>query len=452
MAEPSLLETAQLAVDFARRAGADECDAYIAAFDETEVTVRKGQTDRVVDAGSRAMGLRAIVGGRTAICSTSDLRQEALEEFARETVELARISEPDEHAGLPDPAELFRGRADLLGLFDEGVETLSTAAMIDLAGECEAAAFAADPRVSNSDGATVSKRAGEVGLVNSHGFAASYPATSITLMVEVMADDAEGKKRNAYWYTTSRSLHRLDPARQVGEIAARRAVDQIGARKLATREAPVVFEPMMAASLLANLAGCATGSALYRKSTFLAGREGQAIASPLLSIVDDPAEPGGRGSRPFDGEGVASRRTVLFDRGRFEGFLFDTYTARRTGRRTTGSAARSIEGGPSPAAANIAILPGATPPAEIIADLREGLYVTQLMGQGFNPTTGDYSRGAGGFWIEDGRFAFPVTEVNISSRMDRMLAAIDAVGDDLAWFGSTAAPTIRVRSMTISGV
>lgn len=448
----SILEIAQFAVEAARRAGADQCDAYAAAIDEADVSVRRGETERVIEAGSRGLGLRVISGGRTAVCSTSDLRPEALEAFAREAVALARISEPDEHAGLPDAADLFRGRPDTLALFDEAVEALSTDEMAEIALACEAAAFAEDPRVSNSDGASVSRRAGEVALANSLGFAAAYPVTSVSLMVEVMADDAEGKKRNAYWYTSARSLHRLQDAGEVGRTAARRAVSQLGARKLSTREAPVVFEPMMAASLLGNLASCITGGALYRKTTFLAERLGEQIASPLLTIVDDPSEPGGRGSRPFDGEGVASRRITPVADGRFETFLFDTYSARRTGHRTTGSAARSIEGSPAPAPANIAIQPGQAAPRAILEDVREGLYVTQLMGQGFNPTTGDYSRGAAGFWIDGGRLAFPVTEVNISGRMDEMLQAVDAVGDDVAWFGTMGAPTLRVARMTISGL
>lgn len=454
MADPGRtnLDAAHLAVDAARRAGADAADAYLAAFDESEVTIRKGQTDRVVEAGSRGMGLRVFVAGRTAVCSTSDLRPEAIEALARDAVALARISEPDEFAGLPDPADQFRGRADTLGLFDETVEGLSTDRMVDMAMDCEEAAFAADSRITNSDGASVSKRVGEVVLVNSAGFAGVYPATSVSLMVEVMADDADGKKRNAHWYSSERSLHRLLDAREVGRIAARRAVAQVGARKAMTTQAPVIFEPIMATTLLGHLAAAANGGALYRRSTLLAERLGDPIASPLVTVVDDPSEPGRRGSRPFDGEGVGSRRTALVDGGRFAAFLFDSYSARRTGNRTTGSAARGVEGAPFASASNLSLLPGETPAAEIVADVRSGLYVTSLMGQGFNPTTGDYSRGAAGFWIENGQFAYPVTEVNISGRLEAMLAGVDAVGDDHSWFGGVAAPTVRIREMTISGI
>ena len=448
----SNLDLARLAVDAARRAGADAADAYLAAFDESEVTVRKGATDRVIEAGSHGMGLRVFVAGRTAVCSTTDLRPEALETLARDAVALARISEPDEFAGLPDSADLFRGRADTLQLFDEAVEGLSTDQMIELAIACEDAAFSSDSRITNSDGASMSKRSGEVVLANSAGFASAYPATSVGLMVEVMADDVDGKKRNAYWYTSERSLHRHTDAAEVGRIAARRAVAQLGARKTGTTKAPVIFEPVMATSLLGHLAACANGAALYRRSTFLADRLGQPVASPLVTIVDDPSEPGRRGSRPFDGEGVGSRRTPLVEGGRFAAFLFDSYSGRRTGNRATGSAARGVEGGPSPGASNLSMLAGDTPAAEVVAGVTSGLYVTSLMGQGFNPTSGDYSRGAAGFWIENGKLAYPVTEVNISGRLDAMLANIDAVGDDHTWFGGVAAPTVRVREMTISGL
>ncbi len=445
------LELARHVVVLARRAGAEQCDVYLAAYDESEVTVRMGETERLFEAGSRSLGLRVIDGGRTAVCSTADLGAESLERLARETVELARISAPDEWAGLPDPEQMATGRTDGMSLFDEHLEALTTEEKVKMALSCEAAAFAADPRISNSDGAAVSTRSGEVVLANSHGFANSYRSTSVSLMVEVMADDADGKKRNAHWFSAERSLHRLADPAEVGRIAARRALDQLGARKVSTKAVPVIFEPMMATALMGDFAGSATGGALYRGSTFLAGRLGEQIGSPLVSISDDPTLPGRRGSRPFDGEGVGTRRNVLMEEGVFRAFLFDSYSGRRTGNATTGSANRAIEGLPSPGTTNLVFVAGATPAAEIVASVKEGLYVTTLMGQGFNPTTGDYSRGAAGFWIEDGKIAFPVTEVNISGRLDAMLAGIDAVGDDLTWFGGSAAPTVRVALMTVSG-
>ena len=448
----SILEVATRVVEMARRAGADQCDVYAVAYGESNVTVRRGELEKLIEAGSRSLGLRVISHGRTALCSTSDFSDDSLARLAAEAVELARISEPDDCAGLPEAALLARPATDGLRLYDEHLDGLSTDEKIRMATACESAALDFDPRITNTDGASLSTRSGEIALANSLGFAASYPSTAVSLVVEVMADDAEGKKRNAYWYSSERSLHRLlDPA-EIGRIAARRALDQLGARKVGTKQVPVVFEPMMAASLVNTLAGTANGSALYRGATFLKGRQGEQLASPLFTLVDDPLEPGRAGSRPFDGEGVTAAAKTLFSAGVFEGFLFDSYTARRMGARTTGSARRGVDSLPSPGPSNLILRPGASDPQDILAGVPDGLYLTSLLGSGFNPATGDFSRGAAGFWIENGRLAFPVTEINVSGRMDQMLAAIDAVGSDLTWFGGTAAPTIRIGQMTVSGL
>lgn len=439
------------AVEMAVDAGAEQCDAFAQGYNETSATVRLGEVEKLIEAGSRSLGLRVINAGRTAVCSTSNFEPEAFAGFVRDAVEMANISAPDEHAGLPEPERMARPGADGLRLFDEAIPQMTMDQRLAMALECEAAAMDADPRISNSDGSTVSTRFGEVALANSLGFQAAYPATSVDVVVEVMADDEDGKKRNAYWYSAERSLHRLASPAEVGRIAARRAVDQVGARKVETKQVPVVFEPMMAAALARDVAGCATGAALYRGATFLAGRTGEAIASPLFALTDDPTTPGGLGSRPFDGEGVVSRRSPLFDGGVFTGFLFDCYTARRTGNQTTGSAQRGIASLPSPGASGLFVSPGEQDPADIVRDISDGFYLTTLMGFGFNPTTGDYSRGAAGFWIKDGELAFPVTEVNISGRMDEMLRDIDAVGNDPQSFGSSTAPTLRIARMTVSG-
>jgi PmbA protein len=439
-------------VDLARRAGAEQCDVFLVQYDESHLAVRLGEVEKLIEAGSRSLGLRVINGGRTAVSSTSDLSREALEALARETVELANISAADEHAGLPETGLLARGGMDGLQLYDERLGDLTAEEKLRMALACEDAALKFDPRITNSDGASLSTRSGEVALANSLGFAASYPATSVSLVVEVMADDAEGKKRNAYWYSAARSLHRLAEPEEVGRRAAQRAVAQLGAKKVATKRVPVVFEPMMTAGLMRDISACTNGSALYHGSTFLADRAGDRVGSELVNIVDDPTEPGRGGSRPFDAEGVPARRNALFEEGVFRGFLFDVYSARRTGNRTTGSADRSIASLPAPGTSNLVFLPGGQPPEDIVAGVRDGLYLTALLGHGFNPATGDYSRGAAGFWIEDGAIAYPVTEVNVSGRMAEMLAAVDAAGSDLEWFGSSAAPTIRVAEMMVSGL
>ncbi|MCY3883146.1 MAG: TldD/PmbA family protein [Chloroflexi bacterium] len=452
MAEATPLELAGRAVELASARGADQCDAIAFSHTESTVSIRLGDIEKLIEATSHSLGLRVIAGGRTAVCSTSDFTLAAFEQFVAETVELARISAPDEYAGLPEPELLASAAGDALQLYDERIESLPLDDRIDMARSCEAAALGFDSRITNSEGASLSTRVGEVALANSRGFAAGYPATSISLSTEALADDEDGKKRNAWWFSAERNLRSLLDPETLGRIAAQRAVDQLGARKTDTKRVPVIFEPMMAARLAGDVAGCATGGALYRGATFLAGRTGEAIGSPLVTIVDDPTQPARAGSRPFDGEGVTAHRNVLFQEGRFEGFLFDCYTARRMDARTTGSAQRGVSSLPEPGPANLIFEPGETPAEDIVADTREGLLVTALMGFGFNPTTGDYSRGVGGFWIENGQIAYPVAEANISGDVGSMLAGVDAVGSDLTWFGSSAAPTVRVAEMTVSGV
>ena len=452
MEGPGALEIARNVVSLARRAGAEQCDAIVSMYTESNVTVRLGELEKLIEAGSMALGLRVINKGRTAVCSTSDLSPASLEQFVRDAVDLASISEPDEFAGLPSPAELSNvTNRDGLGLYDEQVESLSTERKVAMARACEGAAFAFDKRINNSDGASLSTRMGQFALANSLGFEGAYPSTSISLMVEAIADDEEGKKRNGYWYSAERALHRLLDPEDVGRVAARRTMDQIGARKMPTRQVPVVFEPMMTVALAGDLVGCVSGSALYRGATFLADRRGDTIGSPLVTIVDDPRLAGRLGARPFDGEGVTTRRNDIIREGQFSTFLFDCYTARRTKNSTTGSAQRGIETLPAPGVSTMVFEAGADTPEAVVAGVSEGFYVTSLMGNGFNPTTGDYSRGAAGFWIENGRLAFPVTEVNISGQMEAMLRDVDMVANDLTWFGSSAAPTIRVKSMMVAG-
>ena len=450
--ESEPLDIARRIVEMARSAGAEQCDALVRTYDESTVSVRLSEVERLIEASSRAVGLRVINQKRTATCSTSDFSDASLRELARNAVELANISEPDEHAGLPDPAQFSRATADALQLFDERLQSLSVDEKKAMALACEGAAFATDSRISNSDGATFSSHSGRVALANSLGFGGQYAMTGVSLAVEVMADDSEGKKRNASWFSSERLLHRLlDPA-EIGRIAAQRAVATIGARKVETKRVPVVFEPLVAARLAGTIVGCATGSSLYRGATFLASRKGDTIGSPLVTITDNPLLPARSGTRPFDGEGVAVSSRPIFDHGVFSAFLFDTYTGRQTANPTTGSAHRGVESTPAPGPSNLIWEPGAVSAEQIIAGVADGFYVTDLMGFGFNPATGDFSRGAAGFWIENGEIAFPVTEVNISGRMDQMLANVDAVGNDLTWFGSMAAPTIRLSEMMVSGL
>jgi PmbA protein len=438
-------------VDKLRHLGADEADAYVRSGVESTITVRKGETEKLIEAGSHSVSIRVIKDKRTAVCNTSDLTPRALNDLAQAAVHLANISEPDEYAGLPDPQELATDMGATLQLYDERIKSLSVDEMRDIVLRAEQAAFDHDPRVTNSEGAEFGAERGLTVLANSLGFCGSFPYTAASFSVAVIADDADGKKRNGYWFSAERMFHRLAEPEDVGRRAAERTVRKLGARKVATREVPVVWEPMMTAALAGIVHSAASGEALFKRSTFLADLEGESVASPLVGIVSDALLPGKLGSRPFDGEGVRARRNVLLASGVFERFLFDSYYARRMGTRTTGSAARTgdaitIGGG------NLLFEAGSTPVSEITATVKDGLYLTDLMGFGVNLTTGDFSRGAAGIWIEDGGLAYPVTEINVSGNLKQMLRDIDAVGDDLLWLAGTAAPTIRMSKLTVSGL
>src|SRR5688500_16597133 len=312
-------------VDKAQRLGADEVDAYVVSSTESSVQVRRGETERVVDAGSHAVGIRVIKAKRTALCSTADLTPQAIDTLVRDAIELASISEPDEYAGLPDRSELALGNQPNLQLFDEAVEALTTDEMRDFALRCEATAFDYDKRVTNSDGTEMGVTRSQVALANSLGFGGSYIATRASLGMEAICDDADGKKRNDYWMTSERALHRLESPEEVGRKAASRAVAKLGARKVGTTAVPVVWEAPVAHALLRIIGQAVSGDALYRRATFLAELEGQQVASSLFTLTDDPLLAGRLGSRPFDGEGVTSRTMQVFEAGVFRNFLFDSY-------------------------------------------------------------------------------------------------------------------------------
>ncbi len=436
----------------AKTQGADDADVLVAAATEFETTVRQSEIERLMEAGSKALGLRVFVGGRSAISYTSDFASDALERLADETVQLARITDPDPAAGLPEAEEWAHRFEGDLQMYDPALERVPNDLKIDMARRCEAAAFAFDPRITKSDGATCSTDAGVRAYANSRGFAGAYRFSSAALQVEVMADDEDGKKRNDHWYSVERFFDRLEDPEAVGRQAAERALAHLGARKVPTREVPVVWENKLAQRLLGMIARAASGEALYRRQTFLMDLEGEEIASRLITVVDDPHMPGRLGSVPFDGEGVTTRRNDIVVDGVFNGFLFDTYTARKMGRRTTGSAQRGISSPPGVGTSNLILQPGTSSYDEILSSVKDGLFITDLMGFGVNITTGDFSQGAGGHWIENGELAYPVTEINISGNLRDMLKDIEMVGDDLFFRGSSGAPTLLMKKLMVSGL
>ena len=431
------------------KAGADGAEVLVRDGTELEVKVRLGEPELIKEAGSRALGLRVLKDQRSAVTYTSDLTAAGLERLARDSVELAALAEPDPIAALPAREEMARDVADL-DLWDEGVLSLDVAEGIRRARAGEAAALAFDKRVTNSDGAVFGRTVGASAFATSVGFSGSVRGTHVSFAVEPLCDDADGKKRNGSYWTASRFAAGLADAEAVGLEAARRTVAKLGARKIPTGAAPVIFSPDAARGLLGQFAGVMSGGAIWRRSSYLAGREGTAVASPLVEIVDDPLLRRGPGSRPFDGEGLASRTNVLVSEGLLRTFLCDVYAARKLGRRSTGSASRGIGGNPHVGVSNLILRPGRTPAADL-EKIDRGLYVTDLMGFGFNGVTGDYSQGAGGFWIERGERVYPVTEITVSANFDELWKGVDALGDDLDTRSSVQCPTIRVSSMMIAG-
>lgn len=448
-----LCDIAQLAVEIAKRAGADDAEVLVRDGSELTAKVRLGSPELVQEAGSRALGLRVIKGGRRAVTYTSDLRREALEALCAETVTLAELAEPDEFSAPPDPA-LLATQFPELDLYDPAVGEVDAAWALKQAIRGEAAARAHDSRVTNSEGATWSRVLGATAFATSGGFVGGYRGSYASLVVEPLCDDTTEKtpkKRNGYWWTASRFLAELEAAEAVGIEAAKRTLATLGSRKVETQECAIVFDPEVARSLVGTIFSVANGSSFWRKSSYLVGKEGQLVASPLVTIIDDPLIPRAPGSRPFDGDGLATRRNTVVDKGVLGPVLCDVYSARKLGRASTGSSGRGIGGNPGPTTSNLIMQAGTMTRDALLRDTKRGLYVTSLMGFGFNPVTGDFSRGAQGFWIEGGELTFPVSEITIAANFDEILKRIDAVADDLVMRSSTVAPTLRVSHMTLAG-
>jgi PmbA protein len=440
------------ALAHARALGAAAADAMLVESDGLEARVRDREIDFVTQARERTLGIRAFLGNgkglRSALTSTSDLALAAVTRMVEEAIALARATAPDPAAGLPEGG--FTTEIPDLGLFDPADRAVALGARIDCARRAEAAARATDARITNSEGSQVGSHFHRVVYGNSAGFLGEYESASHSLFCEPIACE-KGAMQRDYWMTLHRRLGGLEDPVEVGRKAAGRALRRLGARRVPTCEVPVIFDPLTARSLLSHLLACVSGYAVYRQTSFLAGRIGEAIASERVTLVDDGRRPGGLGSRPFDGEGQPTRRNVLVERGRLRGYLLDTYSGRKLGLASTGNASRGASSAPSVGATNLSLEPGAQSLEEIVARTPRGLLVTELIGQGFNPVTGDYSRGAAGLWIEGGELAHPVEEVTIAGNLGEMLRALDAVGSDLVWLGSIASPSLRIARMTVAG-
>lgn len=438
-------------VQQALQAGATDAEVVLYEGDEFEALVRKGEVERLKDSGSRAAGLRVFCGARTASTSTSDLTPAGLARLVTGAVALAQVTSEDPFAGLPDAASFGKLDGDLQ-LYSDDVQALPAAARIDLARRADAAAFAADPRITNSRGGSFDAGSGHKVLANSRGFTGEYRRSICSISASPIAQSADGQMQRDYWYSSARNASSLEDPESIGAEAARRALRRLGARSVATQQVPIVFSPEVARSIVGNIFEAANGSLIYHQSSFFAGKLGELVASPELTVIDDGTLIGGFGTAPFDGEGLPTRRTVIVERGVLKNYLLNSYVGRKLKLPSTGNASRGLAGAPGIGAGNLFLeSSSALPPETLLADVKSGLYVTELIGQGVNMVTGDYSRGASGLWIENGELTYPVEGITIAGNLKEMFRNISAVGNDLHFRSSVASPTLRIDGMTIAG-
>ena len=433
----------------ARARGATGGDALLVDSTSFEAQVRLGDVETVQNSHQKRLGLRLFFGQRSATTSTSDFSPASLRQLLDDTCALAQAMADDEHAGLPKPDEVATTVPDL-GLYDDSLQQLPPAERIAMARDAEQAALNYDRRITNSEGGSYDSSQGEVTYVNSHGFVGHYRASQASMSVASVASDAGGMQSGS-WFTAGRRMDSLQAPEALGREAARRTLRRLGARRVPTQKAPVVFDASVATGLLNHLFSAVSGSAIYRAASFLTDCIGQKIAPGTVTVYDDGTLPGAPGSKPFDGEGLPTRRTTVVEQGVLRTYLLDTYTGRKLGMRSTGNAARSAGEAPTVSPTNFYLAPGTATPEEIIASVPNGLYVTGLIGFGVNPVTGDYSRGASGLWIERGELTCAVEEITIAGNLRQMLADIEMIGNDLDSRRRVMAPTLKIGEMTIAG-
>jgi len=437
---PELAAIARRALELAREAGASQSEADVSLQKGLTATVRLGEVDTVEYQRDRGLGVTVYFGQRKGSASTADLREAAVRDTVAKACAIARHTAVDECAGLADPEDLAR---DIPELELDHPWDIEPERAIAIARAAEDAGRAVDSRITNSEGSTISSHRGVRVYANSHGFLAGFPSTNHSLSVVLLAEDAGGMQRD-YWYTSSRDPAELEAPEAVGRRAGERAVARLGARRIPTRKAPVLFAPEVARGFVGHFLGAIRGGSQYRKSTFLLGAAGQQVFPAFVQMQERPHLLGAPGSSPFDGEGVATRDRELVRDGVVQGYVLSSYSARKLGLRTTGNA-----GGVH----NLLVAPTAEglDQAALFARMGTGLYVTELMGQGVNAVTGDYSRGATGFWIENGAPAFAVQEVTIAGNLREMYRRIVAFGSDVDARGGVRTGSVLLEEMTIAG-
>ncbi|MBK5960352.1 modulator protein [Rhodoplanes elegans] len=444
--QSALVTLAERLVAAARRAGADAADAIATRGVSLSVDVRDGSVEESTRSESDDLGLRVLVGRRQAVVSTNDLAGDGFDALAERAVAMARVAPEDPYAGLADPALLARDVPDL-DLIDPDMPDV---AVLEARAKAAEGAGLAIAGVSKSGGASASTGIGGMVLVTSTGFTGIYAGSRHSVSMTAIAGEGTKMERDYDWSSTVHASD-LDDPEKIGRTAGERAVKRLDPRKVSTRKVPVVFAPRVAGSLVSHLVSAVNGSSIARKTSLLRDKLGQRVFAPGIRIVDDPLRKRGLRSHPFDAEGVAARPLALVDDGVITTWILDCATARELGMTTTGHAQRGVSSTPSPSASNVHLEPGGETPEALIADIADGFYITDLIGMGVNMVTGDYSRGASGFWIENGIVIYPVSEVTIAGNLIDMFGTLRPA-NDLAFRYGVNAPTIRVEGLTVAGV
>ncbi|HEY6992184.1 MAG TPA: TldD/PmbA family protein [Xanthobacteraceae bacterium] len=442
--QSALTDLAERLVTAARRAGADAADALAVRSVSLAVEVREGAVEESERSEGDDVGLRVFVGRRQAVVSSNDVKAD-VDGLAGRAIAMARAAPEDPFAGLADPAQLARDIPDL-DLLDPDLPRVTL--LEERAKRAESAALAVKG-VTKSGGASASAGIAGMVLVTSQGFRGAYLNSGQSVSMTAIAGEGTAMERD---YDYSSALHGadLEPPEKVGRTAAERTVERLNPRKVETKRVPVVFDRRVAGSLVGHLAGAINGSAVARKTSFLKDRLGEQLFRSGIHVIDDPRRKRGLRSRPFDAEGVATRRLAVVEDGMLTSWFLDSATARELGFVTTGHAQRGVSSTPAPGPSNLHLSAGADTPEALMADIAEGFYVTDLIGMGVNQVTGDYSRGASGFWIENGRRSYPVSEVTIAGNLIEMFRALSPANDLEFRFG-TNAPTLRVEGLTVAG-
>ena len=443
--DPAAADRLDRVVKAALKAGADTADAVEFKNISVAVSYRLGKLEDVGRSEASDLGLRVFIGQQVAFVSSTDFSDAALSALPERAVAMAKLAPEDKYAGLAPRDRLAK---DIPSVEIDDPQEPSTVLLVEQARDAEAAALEV-PGVTNSEGGSADYGRTMVTLATSEGFLGGYVGTSRSVAVSVIAGDGTGMERD-YDYSHTRFASDLESAETVGKRAAMRAVKRLNPRKVKTQSVPVFFDPRVAPSLIGHFAGAISGAAIARGVSFLKDRMGEQVFGENITIIDDPHRKRGPRSKPFDGEGVANRVNVLIDKGRLTTWLLDSASARQLGLQTTGHASRGTGGPPSPSATNLHMAPGPLTPEELMADVRQGFYITDLIGMGVNSVTGDYSRGAAGFWIENGVLAYPVSEVTIAGNLKDMYRHLTPANDLVFRYG-TDSPTIRIEGLTIAG-